>query len=399
MVERFGYNNVSDPTKTLYDSNAGGLKEQWYPLVNVVCRKGYFGVPKNKEPKTDFPWVSIWYEMNAWNMSSPKLQNEGLIQVSGFDEFPFICPRWSVVGENFYGESPAMNCLGDCMELQLLQKRKSEAIDKMVKPPMIASPNMINQKMSILPGDVTFADTREGNQGFKPAFEIKYNVRDCMEDVKEHQGRTSRAMYNDIFMLHSDSDRREITAEEIRAREQEKMHILGPVVHRLNDEALKPIIKRVIGILERKGKLPPIPDELRQPQINPVTGRSEPVKINVEFESILAQAAKLNKLGKLDRLLGIVGNEVAINSGITDVIDLDQVVIDYAEYLDTPSNCKRDPDEVKKIRANRQQQQMQAQQAENAQKTAAAAQTLSQTDTRSPSALRDMIQQQTGQGG
>ena len=48
-----------------------------------------------------------------------------------------------------------MDALGDIKQLQLEQKRKAQAIDKNVNPPMIADPSMKNEPASLLPGAVT----------------------------------------------------------------------------------------------------------------------------------------------------------------------------------------------------------------------------------------------------
>ena len=47
------------------------------------------------------------------------------------------------------------------------------------------------------------------------------------------------------------SDRRQITAREIEERHEEKLLMLGPVLERLNDELLRPLIDRTFNIMVR----------------------------------------------------------------------------------------------------------------------------------------------------
>lgn len=378
MVDRFGFKNCSSAVQSLYVSNAGGVKEQWWPVVHVIAPKSYFGGDTQIMGKPMMDWVSIYYELSSFN------ERTGTLSISGFYENPVISPRWEVTGENFYGNSPAMDCLGDAMALQLLQKRKSQAIDKQVNPPMIASPSMLNQKMSILPGDITFADTREGAQGFKPAFQIQYDLQYCLEDIQQHQRRIQRALYEDLFLMLASSDRREVTAEEIRAKQEEKMLVLGPVLERLNDESLKPGIYRALRIRERAGKLPPMPKILRGQQIK------------VEFVSILAQAQRLLGIASIDRLMAFLGAQVAINPAVMDNIDLDKTARAYADMLGVPPSIMVSEDQLTAIRDQRnqmQQQQALAAQAETADKLASAGQTLSQTDMGGNTALSALIGQ------
>lgn len=384
IVDKFGYANCSSAVQSLYDSNAGGVKEQWFPIVNVIHRNRYYGEQAASKFK---PWVSVWYEMGQYGNIEvgSKTKDMGLLKRGGFDENPNITPRWDVIGEDFYGVSPGMDALGDAMSLQWLQKRKSAAVDKMVNPPMVASPTMINKKMSILPGDVTFVDTRENGHGFKPAFEIKYDISAALEDIREHHARIDEAFYKNLFlMLAGDERNRQVTAEEIRAKQEEKMLVLGPVLERSNGEFLEPTIFRYLAILGRKGRIPPPPEALKGKMIR------------VEFTSILARAQKMLGVANIERFLGLVGNEAAVNQGIFDIVDLDESARLYADLLSVPASMVRDQAMVDAIRARKERQMLAQQQADNAQKMAMAAKNLSETDTQTQNGLTDLIRGQTG---
>jgi hypothetical protein len=82
---------------------------------------------------------------------------------------PFIAPRWDVFGNDAYGRGPGMDALGDIKQLQVQQKRKAQAIDKMVNPPLIADVALKNEPASVLPGrrDLRPDDVGE-RRGFKP---------------------------------------------------------------------------------------------------------------------------------------------------------------------------------------------------------------------------------------
>jgi hypothetical protein len=377
MVDRFGYDNVSSAIKNYFDNNSGGSKEQWWPIVHVVHKNTYF---ERRTKSSELPWLSVYYELNTYN------SQQGLLQKSGFEEFPVIAGRWDVTGEDFYGNSPGMDCLGDTMALQLQQKRKQQAIDKQVNPPMVASSALMGSKLSILPGDVTFADTRDGSPGFKPAFQINYDLQWAQQDIKETQQRIRSALYTDLFLMISGSDRREVTAEEIRARQEEKMQVLGPVLERNNDEVLRPLVLRFFNILYRRGKLPPMPEVLSK----------KPFK--VEFASILSQVQKLSEIGNINQLMAFIGNQAAINPSALDIIDSDAMNEKYADLLSVPQTMIRSPEDRAAIREQRAKQQQQAAMAEQAKNLSGAAQTLSQTDLRSDSALSRLLGS-AGQGG
>jgi hypothetical protein len=55
-----------------------------------------------------------------------------------------------------------MLALGQVKALQVEQKRKAQLIDKATNPPMVAPTSLKNQRVSLLPGDVTYLDVLSG---------------------------------------------------------------------------------------------------------------------------------------------------------------------------------------------------------------------------------------------
>src|ERR1700736_2264074 len=94
--------------------------------------------------------------------------------------------------------------------------------------------------------------------------------------------------------MMAESDRREITAREIDERREEKMLMLGPVLERLHDELLQPLVARVFNIMVRGGLIPP-------PPASPARGLDRN-GLQVEFISILAQAQKAVATAGIERL-------------------------------------------------------------------------------------------------
>ena len=117
-------------------------------------------------------------------------------------------------------------------------------------------------------------------EGFRAAIDVRLDLSHLAADIAEVQGRIKEAFYANLFLMLAESDRREITAREIDERREEKMLMLGPVLERLHDELLSPLVARVFNIMARNGQLPEPPRGL--------DGRG----LQVEFISILAQAQK-----------------------------------------------------------------------------------------------------------
>lgn len=366
LVQRFGVEAVSEGVRSAFERKQF---DQWVEVIHLI--------EPNLERKPDMmdnrnmEWRSVWFEANA-------AENK-VLRESGFNEFPILAPRWEVTGEDIYSSNcPGMLGFGDIRALQLEQRRKLEAIDKLVNPPMVAPTSLKNQYSSLLPGDVTYVDSTQPQGGFRPVYEINPRINELGQDIYETQQRINRAFFVDLFQMLAQSDRRQITAREIEERHEEKLLMLGPVLQRLNDELLDPLIDRTFAIMLRRGLIPEPPQEL------------EGMDLSVEYISIMAQAQQLVGTASIERMLGFAGNLVAVNPDIVDKIDFDQTMDEYAEMLGVPPTIIRSDEAVAGMRQAKQQQEQAMQAAAAAQSAlpaAQAAKVLSETDVDRESAL------------
>jgi hypothetical protein len=254
---------------------------------------------------------------------------------------------------------------------QMLARRHAELIDKSSRPPMQAPAMLKNEPMSALPGGVTFLPANSGD-AFRPAFVVApaaiVAVREAQKEVRQ---AISRAFYEDLFLMLSQMDGIQPRQNlEVIERREEKMLMLGPALERLHDELLDRCLKRVVGILMRRNRLPPPPRELME----------QGAELQIEYISVLAQAQKAVGLTSIERLLAFVGNQAAVNPAVLDKIDQDRAIEVYADMLNAPPDMLIDNEQVAAVRQQRAQQQQQMQATEMAMTVARGAKTLSETD-------------------
>jgi len=297
-----------------------------------------------------------------------------------------FCPRWDVLSGDVYGYSPAMEQLGDIKQLQHEQRRKAQAIDKMVNPPMRASTALKGRVTTTLPGGTTYVDPMNGNDGFAPVYQVQPRIQEMMMDIQEVQQRIQRGFYADLFAMMINSDRRMMTATEVAERHEEKLVLLGPVLQRLNTEFLDPLLEDAFMTAAAAGKLPPMPEALRG------------VELKIKYVSLLAQAQEAVAAASLERTLSFGGNLAGVFPNILDNIDEDEAFREYADILGNSPKVLREKSARDEIRNQRAEQQEQARQAElaatagaAANQTAGAAKLLSETDTQTPNALTDLL--------
>jgi Bacteriophage head to tail connecting protein len=306
LAAEFGLEQCSGIVRSLYES--GQLDREVMIGHAVEPNDG----PADSDGIRGMPFRSVYWELNG--------SSGQVLKLSGFREFPACAPRWTVVGNDVYGRSPGMDALGDIKALQIEQKRKAQAIEKMVNPPMVADVALKNQAATLLPGGVTYLPGSAAGVGFRPVYEINPPLAGLIQDIQEVQRRIQQAFYADLWLMISQLDNVR-TATEINERKEEKLLMLGPVLERLHSELLNPALKRVFGIMQRNNLLPPAPAILG--------GRA----LQVDYISMLAQVQKAVATTGIERLVSFVGNLAGAHPEVLDNIDFDEVVDQYADML------------------------------------------------------------------
>lgn len=293
-------------------------------------------------------------------------QNKPLRQL-GFFEWPLIAARWDTTASDAYGRSPGMDALPDIKQLQHMQMRKAQGIDKQVNPPLKADVQLKNQPVSSLPGGITFVSSMDRG-GVAPIYEARFDLQFLLQDINAVQERIRSVFFNDLFLMisHLDTVR---TATEIDARREEKLLMLGPVLERFETEALDPAIDRVFNIMWRGGLLPDPPPDL-----------SDGAFIEVQYRSMMAEAQNAADTIRLERTMGFAGNLAGGNPTVLDNIDMDEALRIYGSALSVDPRVLRQADVVDQIRAQREQQQQTAELLQQTPGAARAARLLSQTE-------------------
>lgn len=380
-VDEFGIDNFSDSVKKLYEDKTGSGRTREIIIAHGIepnddGKAGEFGVAKR------WAYREVYWE---WGGSTGPQQGtgHGLLRKKGYHEQPNITVRWDIVSNDPYGRSPAMDALPDIKQLQLEQRRKAQAIDKMVNPPLVADIQLKNQPASVLPGGITYVTgyAASGKPGFSSAYDTKFPVQDIVADITTVWKRIQDTFFTPLFKTASQFETRSnVTAMEWDMRKSESMIMLGPVIERLDNEGLKIIVERVFAVMSRAGILPPAPQEIHG------------MSINIEFISMLAKAQDAAEATGIERLFGILGNVSGIDPAATDNVDIDYGLDKYSALMNNDPKLIRTPDALQRIRKAREAQQQQQQRAEQAEKMAKSAKVLSETPTGAgQNALQQML--------
>ncbi|MFH1090479.1 MAG: portal protein, partial [Pseudomonadota bacterium] len=89
MVQRFG-----DRVSTRVKDAAAANPDEFFLVVHAVQPRS--DRRPGKADKADMEWESVYLEFD---------RSDGLLQAGGYEEFPFMAPRWGASGADVYGRS------------------------------------------------------------------------------------------------------------------------------------------------------------------------------------------------------------------------------------------------------------------------------------------------------
>ena len=334
MIQSFGKDNIPFSIQR----SAAERQTKMFKVIHVILPN-----EEADDEKLDFehmPYSSVYFT-----------EQGELIKKGGYHEFPVIAARWEVKNSSqVYGRSPGWKSLGDVKMLQKMQRSKLVALDKNINPPMMVSAN-VQGEVNLLPGGLTrYNGTTDA--AVKPAYQVSIDLASLENSIERVKQTIRGQFFADVFLMLSNQNFSHMTATEVAERHQEKMLVLGPVLERLKNELLDPLIERTFAIMFRRGVIP-LP-----PQI--VEGED----IKVQYVSMIAQAQKASGMNAIGQGVDFVGNLAKASPEVLDKIDFDAAVEEGLDLLGVGAVLLRSEEETEKIR--RQRSNLLIQGAENA---------------------------------
>lgn len=329
----------------------------------------------------DKAWASLYFLKGG-------REDQGLLRESGFDTFPVLAPRWDTRGGDVYGNGPGFNTIGHIKQLQQEQLRKAQAIDQMSDPARQGPSSLKDKDIDGAPGGFTPVDSTAPQNKVQNLVDIRLDLSHLLLDIEDVRRMIRMHWFTDLFQTHIDAADTQKTAEEIKAKTEEKMSVLGPVTGSLDREQDMPLIKFTFERLWIGGALPPVPEELAGEEIE------------IENVSVLAQAQKAIGANQIDRFTSYVGMIGAAQPAAWDTFNTDLAIERYADKLSVDPDLIVPGRERALIRDARAKAQAQADQAKIGLDQAKATQALGSTPigAEQPTAL-DAIARLTGVGG
>lgn len=347
LVDRFGIENVTEQARRMYN-NPTGNKFKEFDVYHLIEPNN----PPTLPPEFHFR-ECYWEKGGPPNMA---------LEIAGYFEKPFIAPRWEVVGNNTYGVSPGMDALPDIIGLQHLTRKRAQGLDKQVSPSIVMDQSLRNQPSALMPNGITYVPSAS-TVGAKPIYQLQLPYNELRDDKISYYEAIDRFFYTDLFRAILDI-RTVRSATEIAEKAAEKLVLLGPVVGRVEDEALHDMIVRVMGIMQRAGAYPPPPPLMD-------------TQMSIEYDSILSAAQKAAGINNIERFLSVTGQILPVAPRAANVVSWNETLREYADRLNIPARLLNTREEVARLDQQQDQAVEEERQAAIARDLGAATQSLS----------------------
>jgi hypothetical protein len=272
------------------------------------------------------------------------IKDKAVVRESGFHEMPVVVARWKKIPDSVYATGPVLDALPDIRSLNNIKTLEYANLDMAVSGMWIAEDDGVLNPRSIRvgPRKIIVANSVDSMKPLQPAT----NFQVAFTEIEKLQGSIRKILLADQLQPQ---DGPAMTATEVHVRVDLVRQLLGPIYGRLQAEYLQPLITRCFGVAYRAGIFAPPPDSLVNRDFT------------IRYVSPLARAQKLEEVSAIERLYADAAQMATIDATILDNIDNDEAVRILSKDLGVPMSMIRTPDQVQKLRGDRQAAQLQQQ--------------------------------------
>jgi hypothetical protein len=339
MAQEFGLRSCSAAVQDQFRRHQYDVRHLLLHVVEPNRRDeetGFEGARANRWGPDGMDFRSVWLEQ-----SNDSAGDRGFLRVSGYRSFPGITPRWGrTTPEDVYGTGPGHDTLPDVKQLQTMKRRLLQMIEKQAIPPL-AGPELTGGIPSQLPG--AYTATAGAQEKITPIYVPDHGaVEQVRNEMQELRYAIREGLFADLWRIITDDERTQPgTAEEVRAKREERLLQLGPVTNNIEQEYLRRALDRVYVLADEAGMLPEPPPELGG------------MDLKVEFLSVMSEAQKAQEIPSVERVAAFIKALSELDGEVIDNLDADKFAIKYAEIAGLPPDLLRSPEAIAVLRQTR----------------------------------------------
>lgn len=273
-----------------------------------------------------------------------------IVGQGGYREFPFAIARVGRGGDAIYRCSPAMMLLPALGSLNEMKKTLLRAGQNAVEPVVLTGNDGVLQGLRLSPGAVVPGGVSPDGRRMVDTLHVNGDIPVGLELMDRESRVVKDGFLVSLFEILV-TDRRQMTAQEVLQRSQEKGDLLGPIMGELQQSFFGPMIVREIDILTSAGALPQPPQSIID------RGGA----YSIRYSSPVTRAQQADKGIAVMRTLEVTGALSQFDPAVKNRIDADAMLDILTESIGLPAHALRSRADAGKI-SEAEAQQIQGQQ-------------------------------------
>lgn len=300
--------------------------------------------PRSKrDPRRDsarhMPWQSIYYS----------LDDNCVVEESGYREMPYMVTRFLKWGESPYGIAPARLVYPDIRQAQFLNRILDMLGEVAAFPRILELANQVGE-VDLRAGGRTLISPDSASLGFPREWATQGRYDVGMDRLRTKQEAINRAFF--VPMLELWGERKaQMTAAEVYARENERVMQFSPSFTLFTCD-FRPLMERVFAQLCRLGKFPKPPASVLKADRRGELSVAEP---HVVYQGRIAMVLRRVRAEGIERTLLRLQNMLPLEAQLTDHVDLDKIFRLAARLDGVPEEVLHAEHRVKRMRKVREE--------------------------------------------
>lgn len=334
MIAEFG-DSVHENVKKAFEKDPKQSFEILYCVGPRYKNAGRGAVASSK------PFYSVYID----------LTNKSFVgEEGGYDDFPFVCPRFSKRSGEIYGYGAGASALSEVRMLNEIVEVMVRAATKNADPPVLSPVDGVVLPLRMDPAGINFYNPDVGepkfwNNNFQPNY-MDYIIKEKRSDVEK--------IFFIDWMTLPNNDR--MTATETMQRAQDSFKNMSAINARMESEFLSRLLSRVFALGVDMGEWPVPPSN------------SQGREIRIEYTSPVALAQKSISANGVLQGFAAIANLAQFDPSVVNIINAPSVARDQlSNTYFFPDSYLRDEAEVEELKMQQQQAAQSAQMAQNMQ--------------------------------
>lgn len=292
---------------------------------------------RGRDNARNMPFESIYYS----------LDDQCIVQESGYREMPYMVTRFLRWGEGVYGLAPARLVYPDIRQAQFLNRILDMLGEVAAFPRILELANQAGE-VDLRAGGRTLINPESASLGFPREWATQGRYDVGMDRLRQKQESIRRAFFLPMLELWSEH-KQQMTASEIYARENERVMLFSPSFTLFASD-FRPLMERVFALLFRQGRFPQPPTTVLQNDRNGDPGIELPL---VVYQGRVAQVMRRLQSEGISRTLQRLQLMAGMDNQLVDHVDLDRTFRLAARLDGVPEALLRPEVGVKRLRRKR----------------------------------------------